>query len=78
MCAPAQVALPYMQSKLENMYNRHRRQARAPSALRVMQRPHDIEPAADQVQSLMIVVATEVFAMPVHVGVQTHPQVCFD
>ena len=61
-----------MQSKLENMYNRHRRQARAPSALRVMQRPHDAEPAADQVQSLMIAVATGAFAMSVYMGVQTH------
>ena len=56
-----------MQSKLENMYNRRRRQARAPSALRVMQRPHDIEPTADQVRLLMIAAASRalIVAIPV-------------
>lgn len=49
MLLTMQVVLPYMQSKLESIYNKHRRQARAPLGLRVMQRPSDVEMAADQV-----------------------------
>lgn len=49
------VVLPYMQAKLESLYNRHRRQARAPLGLRMLPRPSEIESAADQgshIQSL--------------------------
>ena len=47
-----QVVLPYMQAKLESLYNRHRRQARAPLGLRMLPRPSEIESAADQVPTL--------------------------
>lgn len=45
----SQVALPYMQAKLESIYNRHRRQARMPLTLRITQRSSEVEPDINQV-----------------------------
>ncbi|KAA6419431.1 MAG: Peroxisome biogenesis 12 [Trebouxia sp. A1-2] len=42
------VVLPYMQAKLESVYNRRRRQTRSPLALRITQRSSEVEPDADQ------------------------------
>ncbi|KAL0056265.1 hypothetical protein WJX82_009363 [Trebouxia sp. C0006] len=42
------VVLPYMQAKLESIYNRRRRQTRSPLALRITQRSSEVEPDADQ------------------------------
>lgn len=45
------VALPYLQAKMEAIYNSHRRQARAPLGLRFAQRPIDATEVSSQTQS---------------------------
>ncbi|KAL3154018.1 hypothetical protein ABBQ32_013570 [Trebouxia sp. C0010 RCD-2024] len=45
------VALPYLQSKMETIYNRHRQRVRAPLGLRFMQDPSAVGEVSQQSQS---------------------------